>query len=81
MCINKISLNPRSPSTFTHVTIPTALREYRLLVLPTFYDEKPKPRMSHLPKNRKLTHQRQGFPWWLSGKESPCQGKRHRFRP
>ena len=22
-----------------------------------------------------------GFPWWLSGKESPCQCRRHRFNP
>ena len=23
----------------------------------------------------------EGLPWWLSGKESPCQHKRHRFDP
>ena len=22
-----------------------------------------------------------GLPWWLSGKESPCQCRRHRFNP
>jgi len=22
-----------------------------------------------------------GFPWWLSGKESACQCRRHRFDP
>ena len=22
-----------------------------------------------------------GLPWWLSGKESACQGRRHRFDP
>ena len=22
-----------------------------------------------------------GFPWWLSGKESACQGRRHGFNP
>jgi len=22
-----------------------------------------------------------GLPWWLSGKESPCQYRRHRFLP
>ena len=68
-----------SPSTWSHVTIPIALREWRPLVLPTFYDEKPKPKLSNLPKKRKLTDHQQGLPWWLSGKESPCQGKRHRF--
>ena len=24
---------------------------------------------------------RNGLPWWLSGKESPCQCRRHRFDP
>ena len=22
-----------------------------------------------------------GLPWWLSGKESACQGRRHRYDP
>ena len=26
-------------------------------------------------------HQDKGLPWWLSGRESPCQCQRHRFDP
>ena len=32
-------------------------------------------------KGMSATAKALGFPWWLSGKESACQGRRHRFKP
>ena len=29
----------------------------------------------------KIKEEMAGFPWWLSGKESACQCRRHRFDP
>jgi len=48
-----------------------------------------KPRVSRIQacliKNKrqvtKFKNIERGLPWWLSGRESACQYKRHRFNP
>ena len=48
----------------------------------TFSEKKPKttPKAEQSPL-REHAGYHGGFPWWLSGKESTCQCKRHRFNP
>ena len=39
------------------------------------------PRKPGLGENRKVKLCCMGHPWWLSGKEFACQGRRHKFNP
>ena len=82
-CTRSHKIQPGQPPSLFTMELPGIAAHFPWLVVTySCLQNKPKttPKAEQSPL-REYAGYHGGFPWWLSGKESTCQCKRHRFNP
>ena len=64
-----------------HSQVDTVTVNFRQMRKQRFREKKKLPEITQLVGGGPGIKALAGFPWWLSGKESTCRCRRHRFNP